>query len=587
MSDLNAKKGNNTQSLKAKLASDALHAEKEKLAQGLGLTFVSGAAAADLLVCDLDPENFRIARAEALKAEKPVCMVLPGPTAMNSERLPGSFIQVVVRPSYLAQAEEGVQAACAALLAETIQAGRGVGTPMLDKWRSLPQAADGGLRARGMTGDARTLQLALDNGHSTSRIETGFWALLAAEAQGARLSLDRVLEPVLQNNTVWFEPYSSGPVDGQSALEILNLIEARWAENDRPVHCFGAQYWNHPSISATFMGRGGAVSFHDSQEETLEAAKLDGGRIASWAGRTTPEFEEKSAAAGVELVRIEDGFLRSVGLGAGLAPGAMLAVDDLGIYYDPSRPSRLETLLETYDMSGAEIARGQDLIEKIVAARVSKYNFGKARDFSFPSGREVVLVPGQVADDAAIRKSRSATIDCANVPNVNLELLKQARSRNPDAFIVFKPHPDVETGLRKGKLSTKETAGLADQVAAKANIVDLVEAVDRVETFSSLAGYEALLRGKQVTVHGLPFYAGWGLTGDLTGSPRRTRRRTLPEMVYLALVVYARTIDPVSMLPCSPEFLIGRLSDQRQDKRHLIRTAILRHASWLGRKLGL
>ena len=36
-------------------------------------------------------------------------------------------------------------------------------------------------------------------------------------------------------------------------------------------------------------------------------------------------------------VRVEDGFLRSKGLGARLIPPLSLVTDDLGIYYDPRR----------------------------------------------------------------------------------------------------------------------------------------------------------------------------------------------------------------------------------------------------------
>lgn len=569
------------------IISDALLPDRELVALGLGVSLEKRSDKSDVLITDLDPENFARARSEALEADKPLCLVLPGPLPMTSERLPGSFVRVVIRPSYLAQHSDGIAAGCAALLGETIQAGRLRGTPMLDSWRRLPVAADGGLRARGMTGDGKVLQALLESGSFGSTAPTGFWPTLAAQAEGAGLGVDRVLEPVMQNNTVWFEPYDRQPVAGTAALEILHLIETRWEENDRPVHCFGAQNWNHPSISATFAGRGGAVSFHDTTGEALKAALMDGGRILSWAGRTSEEFEMACAENGVELLRIEDGFLRSVGLGAGLAPGAMLAVDDLGIYYDPSRPSRLETLLETRDLTAEEQARGADLVERIVSARISKYNFGKAASFEFPADRLKILVPGQVADDAAIRKAQSATLDGANSPNINLDMLTAVRARYPDAFIVYKPHPDVETGLRKGKLSRSQTRQLANHVATKADIVDLIEAVDAVETFSSLSGFEALLRGKPVTVHGLPFYAGWGLTRDMTVSSRRTRKRSLADVVYLALAAYARTIDPVTMLPCSPEFLIGRLAEQRKDRRHLLRSAVLRHASWLGRKLGL
>src|SRR4051812_4800189 len=49
---------------------------------------------------------------------------------------------------------------------------------------------------------------------------------------------------------------------------------------------------------------------------------------------------------GVRLVRVEDGFLRSVGLGADLVSPLSWVFDDQGIYFDPRQPSALESLLQ-------------------------------------------------------------------------------------------------------------------------------------------------------------------------------------------------------------------------------------------------
>ncbi|MFN4011491.1 MAG: capsular biosynthesis protein [Pannonibacter sp.] len=385
----------------------------------------------------------------------------------------------------------------------------------------------------------------------------------------------------------WIEPYRRQAVSLAEGLDIAATLASVHQQNAQAAFCLGAQSWNHAAIRATFTGAGGGVTFCSSQGAALEGAQKTGGCIISWAGKTSAELEVAAEAAGVPLLRIEDGFLRSVGLGAGLARGASLAVDDLGIYYDPSRPSALEHLLMTAVVTWAQKARGAALRHAIVAARITKYNFGERRRYDFPKDRQVVLVPGQVADDAAVRRSTSATIDCANTPNVNLDLLRLARLRNPDAYLVFKPHPDVETGLRKGKIDEADLAGLADFVARDADIVDLIEAADKVETFSSLSGFEAMLRGKAVTTHGLPFYAGWGLSEDLTTCERRGRARDIDELVYLALVVYTRCIDPVTLLPCRPEDVIARLVEQRQSRRHRLAADFWRHLSWLGRRLGL
>jgi capsular polysaccharide export protein len=84
---------------------------------------------------------------------------------------------------------------------------------------------------------------------------------------------------------------------------------------------------------------------------------------------------------------------------------------------------------------------------------------------------------------------------------------------------------------------------------------------------TSLAGFEALIRGKSVTTHGQPFYAGWGLTEDLCPVARRTRNRSLDELVAAALILYPTYLDPVSGLRCGPELLIERLAAERTRER--------------------
>ena len=117
----------------------------------------------------------------------------------------------------------------------------------------------------------------------------------------------------------------------------------------------------------------------------------------------------------------------------------------------------------------------------------------------------------------------------------------------------------------------------------------LIGMVDELHVNSSLAGFEALMRGKKVTVHGVPFYAGWGLTVDRGPVPaRRTARRTLEELVAAALLLYPRYLDPDTGLPCPAEVLVGRLAGQRMrlDPNARAVVAIRRLAGRTNRLLG-
>ena len=140
------------------------------------------------------------------------------------------------------------------------------------------------------------------------------------------------------------------------------------------------------------------------------------------------------------------------------------------------------------------------------------------------NGRLVVLVPGQVETDASIR------LGCTSVRS-NLDLLHAVRQARPDAFIVYKPHPDVLSLNRKGRVALAAAHECADHVEAGVSVVSCIAACDEVHTMTSLTGFDALLRGKKVVTYGQPFYAGWGLTQDSQPAPERRKPITLEQGV--------------------------------------------------------
>lgn len=264
----------------------------------------------------------------------------------------------------------------------------------------------------------------------------------------------------------------------------------------------------------------------------------------------------------VRIVRLEDGFLRSVGLGADLVRPLSWVVDDLGIYYDASRPSRLEQLLQHRAFDDALRARARGLREALVQAGLTKYNLVAARPWQRPAqATHVVLVPGQVETDASIRTGTGAV-------RTNLGLLRAVRAARPGAWIVYKPHPDVVAGLRRPGSDEAQAAAFCDEVLAEGAMHDLLQKVDEVHVLTSLAGFEALLRGVPVTCHGTPFYAGWGLTQDEPAHPRRTRRLALDELVAGALLLYPTYLSRATGLPCPPEQAVEELLAWRAAAPH-------------------
>lgn len=236
-----------------------------------------------------------------------------------------------------------------------------------------------------------------------------------------------------------------------------------------------------------------------------------------------------------QLLRVEDGFLRSVGLGAELIAPISWVVDQRGLYYDAGGPSDLEHYLAEHRFTPAERQRAAALRRRLVAENLTKYNLS-GPTWRRPAGqRRVVLVPGQVESDASIRWG---------APQIrsNAALLAAVRRAEPDAWIVWKPHPDLVAGLR-GDRSAGEPPPGCDEVIRHGAISDIYAGVDAVHVLTSLAGFEALLRGVEVHTWGLPFYAGWGLTHDRLSCPRRGRRLELDELVMGCLIAYPRYVS--------------------------------------------
>jgi capsular polysaccharide export protein len=389
----------------------------------------------------------------------------------------------------------------------------------------------------------------------------------------ARPSLEQLFGAVYFDYAGYACPYEGKRISFEQALDRLAFFRDRFVDNQTRSVCINISRWKRGAVEPLLDGIGGPPQYARTARGAVRKARKLGGRVVTWGMRSTSQLEHLCALADVPLVRIEDGFLRSVGLGAAYTPPLSVCVDRLGIYYDGRTPSELERLLQTAEVDPELMARARRLRAEIVAAGLTKYNVDRPRHGAevgagqrfFPAGRTGILVPGQVLDDASVLSTLSSTVPLDGTENFNLTLLRAVRDRNPDAFVVYKPHPDVAAGLRKGNMSARSALRYADRVVTDVSIIALIEQCDRVETLTSLVGFEALLRGKAVTTHGLPFYSGWGLTTDLVTVARRARALTLDELVAITLIRYPRYIHPITLRPCEPEDVVRFLGKVTHD----------------------
>ncbi|HEX7822397.1 MAG TPA: hypothetical protein VF463_17475 [Sphingobium sp.] len=356
----------------------------------------------------------------------------------------------------------------------------------------------------------------------------------------------------LLTGVAWHDPYTGEPTSPLRIVAQLGAWRRLIAGNRAIGAAFGFAAWKQDTVAALLWPGDAPTPFAAPTPARLDRLPPDAA-VAVWKARVPPAFLATLEESGRTLLEVEDGFIRSIGLGADCVPPLSIVVDELGAHYDPSHACHLERMLAQDAPDAEKLGRARALRTLIAASGISKYGVGGTR-LPRPAGdRRHVLVTGQVEDD------RSVLLGGCGLAS-NHELLRRVRALRPDAYILYRPHPDVVAGHRKGHVPTDEVLALADAIDPGHAISDLIVMVDEVHVLTSLAGFEALLHGKAVITHGVPFYAGWGLTTDLGPVPdRRGRALSIDQMVAAVLLDYPRYIDPVTGLPCDAELVITRM----------------------------
>ncbi len=357
-------------------------------------------------------------------------------------------------------------------------------------------------------------------------------------------------------------PFTGAPMTVREAIQLCAFWREVIDRNRKLGGGLGFAFWKQAHVAPLLFGGTGAFAFLKNADEAISGAP-----VAVWRSRVPTKDLRALERAGVPMIEVEDGFLRSQGLGADCVPPLSITVDELGPYFDPAQPSELEHLLQEAEFDEALVGRARRLREIIVTAGLGKYErSGGPAIERRERDRRYILVPGQVEDDRSVLTGGGGLVS-------NQALLERVRALAPEAYIIYKPHPDVVAGHRRGAITERMCRGLADEIVTHEPISKLIDKADEVHVNTSLAGFEALMRGRPVTTYGAPFYAGWGLTNDLGLVPqRRTAKRTLDEVVAAALILYPRYLDPVTGLPCPAETVVDRLSSAVAESTGLLVT---------------
>jgi capsular polysaccharide export protein len=359
-----------------------------------------------------------------------------------------------------------------------------------------------------------------------------------APERRSKVSLAQLVHAALIAYPRYISPETGRPCTPEMLVEWVGLQRRQRSRLPSTVQVIGFSRWKLPLAKHFFHGSN--MRFAATQEE-LDCTTP----VLAWGCKHDHEL-----TCHTSVTRVEDGFLRSVGLGASKTRPLSWVVDDLGIYYDATRPSRLEYILQNDHASPQTLVRACALRQAICEAGVTKYNLPGSSWKRPTEVAQVLLVTGQVESDASIRFG-------ANTFRSNLELLKAVRERNPHAWLLYKPHPEVLAGTREQGSDEHEATLWCDEVLGDAPFHELLDVVDEVHVLTSQSGFEALMRGVPVTTYGQPFYAGWGLTTDVDMHPdvqaRRQRRLTLDELVAGTLIQYPTYVSRITDRFTTPE----------------------------------
>lgn len=387
------------------------------------------------------------------------------------------------------------------------------------------------------------------------------WGLIKDKLECKRRMQKRSLEEVFYAAYIlyseYFNPYLNQKSNIFDTIQTLAKYKDIEKANSNRLFMLGFTLWKRYFIKPFFKAKNNEIIFLNSIKSLARYKLKEDDKFFIWGKKYDENTlknlllvkakEQNLTSFTPKVSLVEDGFIRSISLGSDLTRPFSLIVDDKGLYIDPNKVSKLEELLQNEIFDKNMLNRAKNIIKTLLENRFSKYNGLKHEDLKINAkiGQKVILIPAQVEDDASMILGGFGLS--------TLDLLKEVRSKNQDAYIIFKPHPDVLSGNRVGLKDETLILEFCDEIVKDCSIDSAIKIADEIHTITSTSGFDALLRAKKVFTYGMPFYAGWGLTKDKYRCERRTRKLSLEELVAGALITYPRYINPKTKTLCEIE----------------------------------
>ncbi|HEB7588031.1 TPA: capsular polysaccharide biosynthesis protein [Campylobacter coli] len=387
------------------------------------------------------------------------------------------------------------------------------------------------------------------------------WGLTKDKLECKRRMQKRSLEEVFYAAYIlyseYFNPYLNQKSNIFDTIQTLAKYKDIEKVNSNKLFMLGFTLWKRHFIKPFFKAKDNEIIFLNSIKSLVRYKLKEDDKFFIWGKKYDENTlknlllvkakEQNLTNFTPKVSLVEDGFIRSISLGSDLTRPFSLIVDDKGLYIDPNKASKLEELLQNEIFDENMLNRAKNIIKILLENRFSKYNGLKHENLKINAkiGQKIILIPAQVEDDASMILGGFGLS--------TLDLLKEVRAKNQDAYIIFKPHPDVLSGNRVGLKDETLILEFCDEIVKDCSIDSAIKIADEIHTITSTSGFDALLRAKKVFTYGMPFYAGWGLTKDKYRCERRTRKLSLEELVAGALIAYPRYINPKTKTLCEIE----------------------------------
>lgn len=344
--------------------------------------------------------------------------------------------------------------------------------------------------------------------------------------------------------------------DSQASAPDMRRIDQSEAGWD--VHTYLGQFDTVYTTSKGLIGYAigdKTICEYDQDKTKLSQADLVVGFGLRGSATKAKKVSETSKAA---LALAEYGLISGIATPSKTPFKFSLMLDDIGIYFDTTKPSRtLRLLEEDSHLNGSDTCeRVRAFIDYVFEHNIVKYNSAPYLELDASQDKHKILVIDQTKEDLAIMLGGC---DRYSFKDMLEHALAQEKCE-----IYLKLHPETVEGSKEAnfKLDALNAYSNLHIIRQNCNNMHLVKQMDEIYVMTSGAGLEGLMAGKKVRCFGQPFYSGWGITEDMHPISR-CRTRSLEEIVESVFFRQTLWFDPKTHAECSPEQALQRLVEIR------------------------